>query len=105
MNRRVNRLPFLLIRRILKLFAALPARWKWDFEVVHPERLPRTRRPLILACNHAALIDTAFLIQRRVEREVGEIPFIAVFNKADLEDEWEIGDASIADLAEQRTAA
>jgi small GTP-binding protein len=43
-------------------------------------------------------LDTAFLIQRRVEREVGEIPFVAVMNKCDLEDEWEIGETAINDL-------
>ena len=53
---------------------------------------------LVVDGTRQSTLDSAFLIQRRVEREVGEIPFIAVFNKADLEDEWEIRDASIADL-------
>jgi small GTP-binding protein len=53
---------------------------------------------LVIDGTRQSTLDSAFLIQRRVEREVGEVPFIAVFNKFDLEDEWEIGDASIADL-------
>ncbi len=62
MSSPVNRLPFLVIRRLLKLLLALPARAKWGLDVDHGERLPRTREPLILACNHAALLDTVFLI-------------------------------------------
>jgi len=62
MTSSTNRRPFLIIRRALKIVLALPVRWKWGFAVNHPERLPRSRRPLILACNHAALIDTVFLI-------------------------------------------
>ncbi|MBW2279010.1 MAG: GTP-binding protein [Deltaproteobacteria bacterium] len=56
---------------------------------------------LVVDGTRQSSLDSAFLIQRRVEREVGEIPFIAVFNKVDLQDEWEIADASIADLEER----
>jgi len=62
MTSRVNRRPFLVLRGLLKALLLLPARWRWRFRVIGGERLPRSRRPLILACNHAALIDTAFLI-------------------------------------------
>jgi 1-acyl-sn-glycerol-3-phosphate acyltransferase len=58
----INRPAFLAIRRVLKVALALPARWRWGFAVVHRDRLPRSRRPLIVACNHAARIDTVFLI-------------------------------------------
>jgi 1-acyl-sn-glycerol-3-phosphate acyltransferase len=58
----VNRRPFLIVRKFLKALLILPARWRWGFEVVGRQRRPRARRPQILACNHAALIDTVFLI-------------------------------------------
>lgn len=41
-------------------------------------------------------LDTAVALQERVEREVGEVPFVVVLNKADLRDEWEL-DESAAD--------
>jgi 1-acyl-sn-glycerol-3-phosphate acyltransferase len=59
---RPNRRPFLILRSVLKIVLVLPARWIRGFAVIHRERLPRLRRPLIIACNHAALIDTVFLI-------------------------------------------
>jgi small GTP-binding protein len=46
-------------------------------------------------------LDAAFSIRQRVEREVGPIPFVGVMNKIDLEDEWEIGDASLSKLEAQ----
>jgi 1-acyl-sn-glycerol-3-phosphate acyltransferase len=61
MTSRVNRRPFLVARRLLKLLLALPMRALTGFTVVGAERLPRDRRPLILACNHAALVDTVFM--------------------------------------------
>ncbi|OQX25873.1 MAG: GTP-binding protein [Desulfobacteraceae bacterium IS3] len=35
-------------------------------------------------------IDTAFKLQKRAEDAAGKIPFILLFNKADIENEWEI---------------
>lgn len=43
-------------------------------------------------------LDTAFLLQERAEDVVGKIPFILVFNKSDLQDEWEIDEATIEGL-------
>jgi small GTP-binding protein len=43
-------------------------------------------------------LDSAFLIHRRVERDVGEVPFVLALNKCDLQDDWEIQDGSIGDL-------
>lgn len=37
-------------------------------------------------------LETALLLHRRVRHEVGELPFVLVLNKADLVNEWAIGD-------------
>lgn len=39
-------------------------------------------------------LETALLLHRRVVHEVGDLPFVLVLNKADLVDDWAIGDAS-----------
>lgn len=48
---------------------------------------------------HETLV-TAFSIQKMVEREVGKLPFLVLFNKNDLTEEFEITDEEIADLAQ-----
>ena len=63
MTERVNRPTALVVRFILKRLLYLPTLWRWGFEVVGGERLPGRRRPLIVTSNHAARIDTLFLIQ------------------------------------------
>lgn len=62
MRQRVNRRPLLVLRALLKALLLFPVRWRFRFRVVGGERLPRQRRPLILACNHASRLDTVFLI-------------------------------------------
>ena len=47
---------------------------------------------------HETLV-TAFSIQQMVEREVGSLPFLVLFNKNDLTENIEISDEEIADLA------
>lgn len=47
---------------------------------------------------HETLV-TAFSIQKMVEREVGKLPFLVLFNKNDLTDNFEITDEEITDLA------
>ena len=46
-------------------------------------------------------LETAFLLQERVEVAVGRVPFILVFNKSDLQDEWEIDEATIEELRQR----
>ena len=58
----VNRPPFLALRGILKWLLKGTFAVVKGFRVVNGERLPRRRRPLILACNHAAFIDSVYLI-------------------------------------------
>ena len=44
-------------------------------------------------------LDTALDIQRRVEEQIGERPFLVLANKADERVNWEIRDEALADLA------
>jgi len=58
----VNRPLFLALRGILRWLLRGPFAALKGFRVVGVEALPRRRRPLILACNHAAFIDSVYLI-------------------------------------------
>jgi len=44
-------------------------------------------------------LDSALLLHRRVEREMGTIPFVLVLNKCDLKGEWEAEGGVLGDLA------
>jgi small GTP-binding protein len=48
-----------------------------------------------------ATLDTALLIKKRVEDEIGDLPFVLVFNKSDLVEELLIGGREIAGLTAQ----
>ena len=41
---------------------------------------------------------TAFLLQKRAEEAIGKVPFVLVFNKSDLRNEWEIDKKTIDGL-------
>ncbi len=58
----VNRPLFLALRAILRLLLKGPVYLLKGFRVEHGERLPRQRSAMILACNHAAFIDSVYLI-------------------------------------------
>jgi small GTP-binding protein len=45
-------------------------------------------------------LETAFQLRTRIENEIGEIPFILVFNKSDLVDEIKIDKSQIEQLAQ-----
>lgn len=45
-------------------------------------------------------LETAFQLRARIENELGEIPFILVFNKSDLVDEIKIDKSDIDQLAQ-----
>lgn len=49
-------------------------------------------------------LETALLLHRRVQDEVGELPFVLVLNKDDLRDEWNIPEVD-GDLLGLRDAA
>lgn len=58
----VNRPAFLALRGILRWLLKGPFALLKGFRVVNAGALPRRRRPLILACNHAAFVDSVVLI-------------------------------------------
>jgi hypothetical protein len=45
-----------------------------------------------------ATLEAAIDIQRRVQKAMGDIPFVLVLNKWDLAEEWEMADATVAEL-------
>ena len=53
---------------------------------------------LIIDGTREDTLETAFLLQERAEDAVGKVPFILVFNKIDLEDDWEISDITLDEL-------
>lgn len=53
---------------------------------------------LVIDGTRKKTLDTAFDLQKRAEDAVGRIPFVLLFNKSDLTDEWEIEDKNLEDL-------
>jgi len=54
---------------------------------------------LVIDGTRAKTLDIARSIQQRVENEIGARPFLALVNKADLRDTWEIPDSTWTELA------
>ncbi|CAN2039041.1 GTP-binding protein [Candidatus Magnetomoraceae bacterium gMMP-15] len=46
-------------------------------------------------------LDTALMLRERAEKAIGRVPFMIVFNKSDLKDEWEIDDETINAMSEK----
>ena len=46
-----------------------------------------------------ATLDTALTLHKRTEETIGKVPFVLIFNKWDLKDEWEIDDKTMDDLS------
>ena len=46
-------------------------------------------------------LDVALSLRQRVEAEFGPLPFVLLLNKNDLEDQWAIPDAAVADLEQK----
>ena len=44
-------------------------------------------------------LDRAVLLQQKAEAAAGRVPFALVLNKADLEDDWEVEQSAVDDLA------
>ena len=53
---------------------------------------------LVIDGTRKETLDQALDLQGRAEGAVGKIPFIAVLNKSDLEDEWELDQDKLDDL-------
>ncbi|ETX03319.1 MAG: small GTP-binding protein [Candidatus Entotheonella factor] len=51
---------------------------------------------LVVDSTRPTTLDTAVDLQRRVADSVGDIPFLVLFNKADLVASWEVDDTAIA---------
>jgi small GTP-binding protein len=56
---------------------------------------------LVIDGTRAKTLDIAQSIQQRVEAEVGNRPFLALVNKADLRETWEIADSAWSELTAQ----
>lgn len=56
---------------------------------------------LVIDGTRGNTLETAFLLQERAEDAVGKVPFILVFNKSDLLDDWEIDETTIDELAKR----
>jgi small GTP-binding protein len=54
---------------------------------------------LVVDGTRRATLDTAVSIQQRIVDAVGEIPFVVLFNKSDLTNEWEITDNTCEELS------
>lgn len=46
-------------------------------------------------------LETALSLQQRVQDEMGDLPFIVLLNKSDLQDEWEVDGNTISTLEQQ----
>ena len=55
---------------------------------------------LVIDGTRARTLEVARSIQTRVETEIGARPFLALINKADLRETWEIADSEWAALAD-----
>jgi small GTP-binding protein len=53
---------------------------------------------LVIDGTRPETLDTAVSIQARVDAEIGSVPFVALLNKADLEEDWTISMERIAQL-------
>ena len=51
---------------------------------------------LVVDGTRRTTLDTAYLLQKRVEETIGAVPFVLLLNKADLKQDWQIEDEAIA---------
>ena len=56
---------------------------------------------LVVDGTRRATLDTAFHLRKKVEKIIGKLPFVLIFNKSDLTDEWEIDNTLIENLSEE----
>ncbi len=55
---------------------------------------------LVVDGTRSITLDTAFLLRERTEDAIGKVPFIILFNKSDIEDEWEIDSQAVEKLSD-----
>ncbi|OHD09798.1 MAG: GTP-binding protein [Spirochaetes bacterium GWD1_27_9] len=56
---------------------------------------------LVIDGTRKVTLDTAFILKQRTEEAIGKVPFVLVFNKVDLEKEWEIEESTIKNLSQE----
>jgi len=56
---------------------------------------------LVMDGTRRATLDTALSLHQVATRLLGDVPFVSIINKADLQSEWEIDDQSIESLRQQ----
>ena len=54
---------------------------------------------LVVDGTRRATLDTAVSMQQRAATAVGNVPFVVLFNKSDLENEWEMGNDAFEELS------
>ena len=55
---------------------------------------------LVVDVTRGETLEVAKSIQARVTAEIGSVPFLFLFNKTDLKDDWDIPENSLEDLQE-----
>lgn len=56
---------------------------------------------LVMDGTRRATLETALSLQQTAARVLGNVPFVSIINKADLQSEWEIDDAAINGLRQR----
>jgi small GTP-binding protein len=56
---------------------------------------------LVVDGTRRATLDQALLLQERAQAALGAVPFLLLVNKADLANDWEIGDPHLEELSRQ----
>lgn len=70
-----------------------------EFQSVQPSYLRGASGYLVVIDGtRRETVDTAISLQERARRTIGDAQFIAVLNKTDLADSWDLGDEEIAAL-------
>lgn len=53
---------------------------------------------LVIDGTRRSTLETALKLQERANKEIGTLPFVVIVNKLDLQPQWEITEADMADL-------
>ena len=73
-----------------------------EFQTVRDSYLRGASGYLLVAdgTRHGTL-DRAILLQQRAEQVIGQVPFLLLLNKADLEPEWQVDERALVKLADK----
>lgn len=56
---------------------------------------------LVIDGTRSKTLETAFDIQKRTQKSIGEVPFVVLLNKSDLADQWALDKNCMAELTEK----